>query len=389
MQKSQAIAETVAALAQGCFVGRVWRDAVGPVLVAIQQGRVIDITSAATPTMRDLCEVQNPANCATTAIGDDLGDLADLLSGANKNLCLLAPIDLQAIKAAGVTFASSMLERVIEEKARGDAAAADAIRADITRLIGDDLSKLVPGSAEAMALKQSLIERGAWSQYLEVGIGPDAEIFTKSQVMSAVGFGADVGIHPISKWNNPEPEAVLVVSSTGRIVGATLGNDVNLRDVEGRSALLLSKAKDNNASCSLGPFIRLFDDGFGIEDVNAMDIKLEVDGEDGFHLQGSSNMRKISRKPEALAKATLNQHHQYPDGFVLFCGTVFAPTQDRDGKGQGFTHHHGDRVTVANPQLGVLFNVVRSTDQCPPWNFGVSHLMRNLAGRDLLSGLLS
>ena len=385
MQKTEAIAETIAALSQGCFVGRVWREDHGPALVAIRNGRVIDITSKSTPTVRDLCELQNPADHAKSATGDELGDVADLLSGARKNLCLLAPIDLQAIKAAGVTFASSMLERVIEEKARGDAAMADAIRADITRLIGDDLSKLVPGSTEAMALKQSLIERGAWSQYLEVGIGPDAEIFTKSQVMSAVGFGADVGIHPISSWNNPEPEAVLVVASTGRIVGAALGNDVNLRDVEGRSALLLSKAKDNNASCALGPFIRLFDDGFSIEDVNTMDIKLEVDGEDGFHLQGSSNMRKISRKPEALAKATLNQHHQYPDGFVLFCGTVFAPTQDRDGKGQGFTHHHGDRVTVANPQLGVLFNVVHSTDQCPPWNYGVSHLMRNLAARGLLS----
>jgi fumarylacetoacetate (FAA) hydrolase family protein len=335
--------------------------------------------------MRDLCEMENPAAFAIAASGDDLGNVTDLLSGAAKNLCLLAPIDLQAIKAAGVTFASSMLERVIEEKARGDAAMADAIRADITRLIGDDLSKLVPGSAEAMALKQSLIERNAWSQYLEVGIGPDAEIFTKSQVMSAVGFGADVGIHPISIWNNPEPEAVLIVTSTGKIVGAALGNDVNLRDVEGRSALLLSKAKDNNASCSLGPFIRLFDETFGIDDVNNMDIKLEVDGEDGFHLKGESNMRKISRKPEALTAATLNQHHQYPDGFVLFCGTVFAPTQDRDGKGQGFTHHHGDLVTVANPHLGVLFNIVRSTEQCPPWNFGVSHLMRNLAVRGLLN----
>ena len=385
MDKARAIADTVSALADGCFVGRMWREGHGPCVVAIRKGRVIDITSKATPTMRDLCELENPASCAREADGDDVGDVADLLSGAAKNLCLLAPIDLQAIKAAGVTFASSMLERVIEEKARGDAALADGIRADIMQAIGDDLSKLVPGSPEAMALKQSLIARGAWSQYLEVGIGPDAEIFTKSQVMSAVGFGADVGIHPVSSWNNPEPEAVLVVSSTGRIVGAALGNDVNLRDVEGRSALLLSKAKDNNASCALGPFIRLFDDGFGIDDVNGLDIKLEVDGDNGFHLQGSSNMRKISRKPEALAAATLNQHHQYPDGFVLFCGTVFAPTQDRDGRGQGFTHHHGDRVTVANPKLGVLFNVVRSTDQCPPWNFGVSHLMRNLAGRGLLS----
>jgi fumarylacetoacetate (FAA) hydrolase family protein len=273
---------------------------------------------------------------------------------------------------------------VIEEKARGDASLANAIRADITRLIGDDLSKLVPGSAEAMALKQSLIEKKSWSQYLEVGIGPDAEIFTKSQVMSAVGFGADIGIHPISSWNNPEPEAVIVSNSRGQLVGATLGNDVNLRDVEGRSALLLSKAKDNNASCALGPFIRFFDENFSIEDVKSMDITLEVEHEDGFHLKGASNMRKISRSPESLAKATLNQHHQYPDGFVLFCGTVFAPTQDRGEKGQGFTHKHGDHVSVANPLLGVLFNAVKSTDQCPPWEFGTSHLMRNLAERGLL-----
>jgi fumarylacetoacetate (FAA) hydrolase family protein len=229
-----------------------------------------------------------------------------------------------------------------------------------------------------------LIEKKSWSQYLEVGIGPDAEIFTKSQVMSAVGFGADIGIHPMSSWNNPEPEAVIVSNSKGKIIGATLGNDVNLRDVEGRSALLLGKAKDNNASCALGPFIRLFDESFSLDDVNAMDIALEVEDDDGFHLAGGSNMKRISRSPASLAKATLNQHHQYPDGFVLFCGTVFAPTQDRDGKGQGFTHKHGDHVSVSNPLIGALHNVVRSTDQCAPWTFGVSHLMRNLAGRGLL-----
>jgi fumarylacetoacetate (FAA) hydrolase family protein len=273
---------------------------------------------------------------------------------------------------------------VIEEKARGDATLAEAIRADITRLIGDDLSKLVPGSPEAMALKQSLIEKKSWSQYLEVGIGPDPEIFTKAQVMSAVGFGADVGIHPVSSWNNPEPEAVIVSNSQGKIVGATLGNDVNLRDVEGRSALLLGKAKDNNASAALGPFIRFFDETFSIEDINTLDITLEVEHDDGFHLKGASTMRKISRSPESIAKATLNQHHQYPDGFVLYCGTLFAPTQDRSAKGQGFTHKFGDNVSVANPKLGVLYNTVRSTDQCHPWSFGVSHLMRNLAERGLL-----
>jgi fumarylacetoacetate (FAA) hydrolase family protein len=385
MQKNQAVELTAEAMRSGSFAGRVWRQGIGPCVVAVRNGRVIDITSKPLPTMRDLCETVDAATRVQTGEGQDICALQDLLSGKTEpDIRILAPIDLQAIKAAGVTFAASMLERVIEEKARGDAKLADAIRSDITKLIGDDLSKLVPGSAEAMALKQSLIAKKSWSQYLEVGIGPDAEIFTKSQVMSAVGFGADIGIHPISSWNNPEPEAVIVSNSQGQLVGATLGNDVNLRDVEGRSALLLSKAKDNNASCALGPFIRFFDQTFSIEDVKSMDITLEVEHEDGFQLKGASNMRKISRSPESLAKATLNKHHQYPDGFVLFCGTVFAPTQDRGEKGQGFTHKHGDSVSVANPLIGALINTVRSTDQCPPWEFGTSHLMRNLAGRGLL-----
>jgi fumarylacetoacetate (FAA) hydrolase family protein len=385
MKKAEAIAATAAAVEEGWFAGRVWRDTIGPSLVAVRRGQVFDITSKAHPTMRDLCEEADPAAALGRAKGEPLGTVADLLAGKVKGVSVLAPVDLQALKAAGVTFAVSMLERVIEEKARGDASLADAIRKDITQLIGNDLSKLVPGSPEAMALKQSLITRGAWSQYLEVGIGPDAEIFTKSQVMSAVGFGAEIGIHPMSQWNNPEPEAVVVVNSRGQIVGATLGNDVNLRDVEGRSALLLSKAKDNNASCAIGPFIRFFGDGFSLEDVKSMEITLEVEDEGGYNLEGRSNMKLISRSPESLAAATLNAHHHYPDGFVLFCGTVFAPTQDRDSKGQGFTHHHGDHVSVANPRIGALYNVVRATDQCPPWNFGASHLMRNLAGRGLLN----
>ncbi len=381
MKHPEAVAITLAALARGTFVGRIWREGIGPAVVHVRDGRLIDITSRATPTMRDLCEGDDPPAAAANAKGEDLGPVAAFLE---KPDAMLAPIDLQAVKAAGVTFATSMLERVIEEKARGNPALAAGIRADISGLIGDDLSKLVPGSPEAMALKAKLIERGAWSQYLEVGIGPDAEIFSKAQVMSAVGFGAEVGVHPVSSWNNPEPEAVLVVNSKGKIVGASLGNDVNLRDVEGRSALLLSKAKDNNASAALGPFIRLFDETFSIADVNAMDIALEVEGEDGFHLKGGSNMARISRSPASLAASTLNAHHQYPDGFVMFCGTVFAPTQDRGEKGKGFTHHLGDVVTVSNPLLGTLINTVRRTDQCKPWVFGASQLMRNLSGRGLL-----
>lgn len=383
MDLAQATALTMAATETGVFIGRVWRNGVGPCVVTLRQGRVIDITSKAGATVRDVCEMSTPAEFMAAAAGEDIGSLSEALAGKG-GVRVLAPIDLQAIKAAGVTFASSMLERVIEEKARGNAALADGIRGDITRLIGDDLSKLVPGSPEAMALKQALIEKGAWSQYLEVGIGPDAEIFTKSQVLSAVGFGADVGVNPISKWNNPEPECVLVASSRGAIVGATLGNDVNLRDVEGRSALLLGKAKDNNASCALGPFIRLLDDGYTINDVNRMDVALEVEGTDGFSLRGGSNMAKISRPPLKLVEATINAHHQYPDGFALFCGTVFAPTQDRDAPGSGFTHKYGDIVSVANPKIGALINTVRSTADCAPWTFGVSDLMRNLAYRRLL-----
>ena len=379
---------TIDILAEGSFVGRVWLDAVdGPSVVSIRDGGLVDITSRDIPTMRDLCEHEDPAALARSASGTEVGSAKEALSAsvgaATNGLKLLAPIDLQVIKAAGVTFAHSMLERVIEEQAHGDPALADSIRADVLRLVGD-LTDLTPGSEEAAQLKQSLIEKGVWSQYLEVGIGPDPEIFTKAPVLSAVGYGAEIGIHPMSRWNNPEPEVALIVSSRGKIVGATLGNDVNLRDVEGRSALLLSKAKDNNASCALGPFIRLFDHSFSIDDVASMEIALVVEGEDGFRLEGASSMSQISRPPQSLVSATLNEHHAYPDGFALMLGTLFAPTQDRGEPGQGFTHHLGDKVSISSPQLGVLYNQVRATHQCPPWDFSASHLMRNLSARQLI-----
>lgn len=374
-------------LDKALLVGRVWLEGPhpGPALITVQNGQVFDITAFG-PTMADLLERDDVQEVVRRAEGPNLGSIEALL--ANSQLpqpqapYLLAPCDVQAIKACGVTFAVSLLERVIEEQAGGDPARASALRDDFQALIGSDLSKIKPGSDEAMSLKKALQARGGWSQYMEVGIGPDAEVFTKAQPLSSVGFGTPVGLHPSSQWNNPEPEIVLAVDSRGQVRGATLGNDVNLRDVEGRSALLLGKAKDNNASCSLGPFIRLFDDHFDIESVRNCQVSLRIEGEDdNFLLQGESDMREISRDPLDLVHQTIGDHHQYPDGFMLFLGTMFSPIQDRDGKGQGFTHHLGDRVTIATPALGALVNRVGRSDQLPPWTYGIRELMRHIARR--------
>ncbi|CAI8917812.1 Fumarylacetoacetate hydrolase [Pseudomonas sp. IT-P100] len=383
-------------LTQGTWIGRVWIPGAtaGPAIVLLKDREVYDI-SVRVATVSALLELDDPvAYLRSLPLEQALISVDALLRNSDVSIrdetqpWLLAPIDLQAIKAAGVTFATSMLERVVEEQAKGDPAKADSIRATLVASIGTDLGDIVPGSSQAAALKEVLISQGMWSQYLEVGIGPDAEIFTKAQPLSAVGYGSDIGIHPKSSWNNPEPEVVLAVSSRGKVQGATLGNDVNLRDFEGRSALLLSKAKDNNASTALGPFIRLFDETFSIEEVRSAEVALRVVGDDGFIMDGSSSMNQISRDPLDLVAQTLNENHQYPDGFVLFLGTLFAPKQDRDIPGGGFTHKEGDLVAISSARFGTLVNRVTTSDRAPAWQMGYRALLDNLHSRGLVSAAI-
>ncbi len=379
---------------QALLIGRLWVPGLGPVVCAVTPSEVLDLSGLA-PTCSQLLEQPQVATQVraylNAAKAPHLTSTAQALANSDEmqrkadQPWFLAPCDLQAVKAAGVTFVASMLERVIEEQARGDASRAESVRAAVVAVIGDNLRNVKPGSPASAQLKEVLLAQGMWSQYLEVGIGPDAEIFTKAQPMSAVGSGAKVGIHPQSEWNNPEPEIVLAANAHGEVVGATLGNDVNLRDFEGRSALLLGKAKDNNASCAIGPFIRLFDEHFGIEDVRQCELSLKVQGPEGFVMQGSSALSQISRDPLDLVRQAMGPCHQYPDGMMLFLGTMFAPTQDRHGPGQGFTHVVGDVVSVSTPRLGSLINTVTTSDQAPPWVYGVGALMRDLARRQLLA----
>jgi fumarylacetoacetate (FAA) hydrolase family protein len=373
------------------LIGRIEIPNLGPVLCLVTPQTVYDLSSLAA-TSADLLALPSPAHSINTAraqlprIADTPAVLANSAEATRDPAqpYFLAPCDLQPIKAAGVTFVASMLERVIEEQARGDASKAQAVRESIAKIVGDNLRAVVPGSEQAMKVKEVLMQQGLWSQYLEVGIGKDAEVFTKSQPMSAVGYGAQIGIHPESHWNNPEPEIVLAVSPTGVVQGVALGNDVNLRDFEGRSALLLGKAKDNNASCAIGPFIRLFDAHFTMDDVRQCKLGLTVTDDKGFLMEGSSALSQISRDPLDLVAQTINANHQYPDGFMLFLGTMFAPTQDRFAKDQGFTHAVGDVVSVHTPKLGCLTNQVNTSDKIAPWTIGVRHLIRLLAKRDLL-----
>lgn len=373
------------------LVGRVWSDAVdGPVVVAVIDSVVYDISRLA-PTVSQLFELPDPAASLRSFKGEKLDAVAEVFApvswqeSAASKLKLLTPIDLQCIKACGVTFAVSVMERVVEEQAAGDWQLAEKIRQKLTESFGDRLAKVVPGSDEAAAIKQQLIAEDLWSQYLEVAIGPDAEVFTKAPTLSAMGWGDWVGIRQDSAWNNPEPEVVLICNSRAQVVGAALGNDVNLRDFEGRSALLLGKGKDNNASASIGPFIRVFDKGFDLNSVRNARVSLQVKGEDGFEFRAESSMTLMTRDAEELVAQTCSRDHQYPDGFALYLGSLIAPTQDRGEAGKGFTHATGDVVTIASAQLGSLVNKVTYSAQAAPWQFGLGALMRNLAQRGLLN----
>lgn len=375
----------------GTLVGRIWDpEAPGPCAVVVRADGVHDITSSF-PTIRDLCEHPEPVAAVAAVPGRFVGQYEEILANTDparrdeKRPTLLAPVDLQTLKAAGVTFAVSMIERVIEERVRGDFEAAATMREQILAEIGTDLRYVKPGSDEAEKLKRFLVERRLWSQYLEVGLGPDAEIFTKAPTLAAVGTAVPVGVPGTSTWNNPEPEVALVVRSDGMAVGATLGNDVNLRDVEGRSALLLPQAKDNNASCAIGPMLRLFDDSFDLDTVRSMSVRLTIEGAaDGFRLDGGSDMAQISRDPLDLVSQLMGTHHQYPDGAVLMLGTMFAPVVDRDVTGMGFTHKEDDVVRIHADELGSLVNQVRFCENCEPWSFGIRALMKNLSDRKLL-----
>jgi len=372
------------------LVGRAWVPAErGPSVIGVRGDEVVDLTRFH-PTVSQLLNVARAAEVrAAIRSAPALGLVEDIVANSVEGHrdpsrpWLLAPCDLQTVKASGVTFVASLLERVIEERARGNPALAEGARREIQAIIGPDLRGIRPGSPEAVRVKEVLVAKGMWSQYLEVGIGPDAELFTKCPPMAPVGLGARVGIHPASVWNNPEPELVLVIDRAGAIVAVGLGNDVNLRDVEGRSALLLGRAKDNNASCSVGPLFRLLDESFTLDTARRLEFVTVVEGRDGFRATHTTRVGEISRDLADLASQAVG-FHQYPDGLILFIGTMYTPLDDRDAPGSGFTHKVGDIVSISSSELGALVNEVVTCGEAEPWTFGAGALMVNLSARGLL-----
>jgi len=374
---------------EGTWLGRAWLPAsfapsniAGPHVITVRDGQVIELSDCF-DSIADITRHPTPTAAVQNATGVSICSLNTLLENSlfyklpadirkSQQPSLLAPNDIQAIKACGVTFVASLIERVIEEKALGNPSKAEEIRAVVHAAIGDNLKDIEPGSPQTEILKAKLIAQGIWSAYLEVGIGPDVEVFTKSQPMSAIPCGSQLGVLETSQWNNPEPEVAFLVSPQGSFLGAALANDVNLRDYEGRSSLLLGKAKDQNGSCPIGPMFRLFDDSYSLDDAANTEVNLSIVGEDGFCSTGENRMSEISRSVDSIIKQVCNGSHQYPDGIAIMLGTMFAPTEDRGEEGMGFTHKVGDRVEISSPKLGKLVNWVNYCHEIPEWSYGIA-----------------
>jgi len=371
----------------GTLVGRALFPGVfpGPCVVAIREDGVHNI-SGTVPTMAQLLNAPNPLATLQRALRNCvyLGPLESLLENSTPSThdplkpYLLTPIDLQAVKAVGLTFVNGLLQRFADDN--GGAATV----AKMEKAAGVALGKILPGSEEAARLRTALMEDGLWNDTLEVGFGPDVELFTKAQPLSAVGTGAEIAVLPTSKQTFAEPEVVLMLNADGKICGATLGCDMTARDVEARSLLLLGRAKDQNATCAVGPFIRLFDQTFSLPNVQGMNLTYAFEGADDAVFTDTGSMDQIGRGLITLARQVVNEHHGYPDGVALFTGCMFKAPSSRGASDTPFTHQVGDVVIIKASPLGTLINRVNTTDKVRPWSFGMSDLMANLANRQLL-----